>query len=1137
MTLAIGRRLPAVKSLSSILPTGTEGGKEFARILGLLLFHEAKRVGTDFSLFDDASGDFEGLDGYIREKKSKEITGFQYKFFPSPLKDSHRSEIVKSLRNAMQRSDKLTLKKWIIITPDDLKNSATRRNGGDVSWFEDLRTAHPEVVIEHYGHSKIISLFLQTHYLCLYYYPSLISSGERSQKSIKALRTQYDENMRKKFGRIEFVGMSVYKDETSRRIPLEDIYIPLSLVPERSGEESEDTPRIDPYSLLKPGAKNVILGDPGSGKSTLIGFLALAGISKALQMRCETSEDPRLTIVVTLRRYADELKNRKNLPILDYIMEVAQADFNMQGLSESFFSFYIESGQAVLLFDGLDELPSKEFKSIIRQRIDSFASSFPTNTVIVTSRLIGYEAETRFDDTYGHFRVAKLKVPEIEKFIYDWYSARIDDTIEKSRNSADLIKIIKHPDSDSIRELARNPLLLTIVALVHRIDAVLPDQRVVLYQKCTETLLNTWYSAKRQDEETAKGRIERRNRLRIEAIAYWMHRRSLKGKARSVAPRAELIQFLAQYISDNETIRDLDDLAEDQAETFVDFIRNAAGLLIEAGDGLYSFIHLTFQEYLCATHLASFGEKDGAPSIWRELKGDLQNPRWREVVRLLVASLRSTQAQKYFVEKLLEDGPTKQSHDNCLLLLGLLRDAIEPAENSAEDIIENCLSTLILLNKRNDASAVLYSVLHWLIRDVKNGEIISTAWMKLYESAEPINRIPLLLANTALVFPTPLSSFKDQFELPDSAEKYLCDFLIDGQTSLKTEEISKRLDTVATYWAFHSPGTNAEAALLLGCSLALNPKGVAKRLLQKELALVINYGSGPHGDNGINMVGIASHSTTDISEEILQSFINSVNPERQIIQRPSELLECVDKFVAIHPELKLSSSRRGLEGAAIFKKAAKLAGVPDKALRNLHDRDNSSSVGVIHEECFLKHHEAPKTYWSLLRSSEVFNVNFLRTFENCSQIKIDGMWAEALHIGLSESIPNSISKFFSESEREKVQSNLLRGHLDEDTVCFSAWMILFDIWRWEALDYENTRNSKIDHFIEQITKTSAFEIPEIKLAIFIHRIATKSDKESEIELLKLWTNNNQIGDMLSEAGWTAPKPTRKTGKSKKSRTP
>ncbi|WP_207809233.1 MULTISPECIES: NACHT domain-containing protein [unclassified Pseudomonas] len=1118
MDTEIGKRLPAVKSLSSILPSGTEGGKEFARIIGLLLFQEAKKNGSDFSLFDDASGDFEGLDGYSRAKKSRDAVGYQYKFFPSPLSDAHRAEIKKSLKHALECTEKLKLKKWVIVTPDDFKNSGRRSGGGDVSWFEDLRSENSEIEIEHFGHSKLLSLFLQAHFLCLYYYPSLVHSGNQYQKTIQAWRVQYDDNMRKKYGRIEFVGMSVYKDEASRRIPLEDIYIPLSVVPERSVEEVEDTPRINPYMFLRPGAKNIILGDPGSGKSTLMSFLALAGINKALQARCDTNEDNRLTIVVTLRRYADELKHRRNLPILDYILEVAQADFNMSGLQDSFFNYYIESGQAVLLFDGLDELPSKEFKSLIRQRIDSFAESFPVITIIVTSRLVGYEAESRFDDSYGHYRVAKLKVSEIERFINDWYAARIDDAVEKDRNAADLVKIIKHPDSDSIRELARNPLLLTIVALVHRIDAVLPDQRVVLYQKCTETLLNTWYKAKRQDEESAKGRIERRNRIRVEAIAYWMHRRSLKGKGRSVAPRGELIEFLTKHISEHENLRPQDELAEDQAEVFVDFIKNSAGLLIEAGDGLYSFIHLTFQEYLCATHLAAFGETGGTASIWTELRGDLRNPRWREVVRLLVASLRSTQAQAYFVERLLEDGESKLTRDNSLLLLGLLRDAIEPAENHVDNIIANCFETLLKLKDSSDVNAIIQSFLHWLLKEDTNEKLCERVWHKVYNSVSVADRTKMLLINAALVFPTEWELILSCPPVNKTVESDVAKFLNGEESSHKTHAIAERLHALSVFLAFNSPSTNAEAAILMTSSVALDEGSSASRMFFKELALV-GCGGGPLRDNGMNMVSIASSLVRDMPLEIERSLMSCLKSDRPKIRNNSRLAHCIDKFIEAVPGQGKTSSRVNSYQSGQIREIARSLGIPEKLLKIRSQVEATKGINLIHSEYAVKREDDPGMFWAILRDSDIFERSFYRYFEGCSGIKIGGLWDQALHSGLARKLPQSVARFYSSKARIEMQSRALFSDADEEALYFAAWMVLFDIWVWTCGGYEKKGVSSIEKFIARLRVSPAFDYPPVKLSILIHSLVVGQSENSQEELLEYWRTSMEVGNMLSQAGW------------------
>ena len=78
------------------------------------------------------------------------------------------------------------------------------------------------------------------------------------------------------------------------------------------------------------------------------------------------------------------------------------------------------------------------------------------------------------------------------------------DGILRTRNVKDLAGILNDPKHGAIRELAQNPLLLTIIALVHRIEADLPDERVLLYRKCAETLLSTWHNYKFADVQDKK---------------------------------------------------------------------------------------------------------------------------------------------------------------------------------------------------------------------------------------------------------------------------------------------------------------------------------------------------------------------------------------------------------------------------------------------------------------------------------------------------------------------------------------------------------------------------------------------------------------------------------------------------------
>lgn len=756
------QRLPEVRSLSQILPSGTEGGKEFARIVDLLLFYSALKRGQVINLFSDRSGDFGGLDSYdspvVLDK-----TGYQYKYFPSPLSTSHRKEIREALRIAAANSKKTKIKKWILVTPDDLTESATRKDGGDVSWFEDLKAAEkPGFEIEHWGHRKIQALFIDAPSLCLFYYPELVTDGASKARDISTIKASYLRALSGAYRNIEFVGMSVYKPEATRGIAMEDIYIPISATLE---EESGSDARHDPLTFLGRGRRQVLLGDPGSGKSTLLKFLSLAGHSAILQKKYKAKPDDRLPILIVLRKYAEALRDDPNLSILAYISRSCAADFSLNDVSDGFFEYFLETGSSVLLFDGIDELATLDLKKTVRDRISSFVDRYPSNTTIITSRIVGYSRAFGFDDRgFVHFRVAPLLLDQMDQFVSDWYSVRIEDSASRNANVSDLKRIFRNAEQSAIRMLAENPLLLTIITLVHRIDAVLPDERVVLYQKCTETLLNTWHSWKfREAEERAgRGRIERKNRQRVEALAYEMQcsdRNSpTNGSSRAVLDEDAVLQILTRHITSSEPISPEDD-ASDLAIDFLNFIKQRAGLLIEVGDKQYSFIHLTFQEYLTASRLAVSMELGGVETLWqKEVQSRISDPRWHEVLRLLVASLHSDASQNYLTEKILAENKGNPKFGSASLLAGLLTDGIRRAEELDAAIIEAVLLATCTLHSDDDRRRALDLVggLHG-----KYPSAFNVAYRSLWSKSVDHRHILLLIALSMGVAPDEISTLAD----------------------------------------------------------------------------------------------------------------------------------------------------------------------------------------------------------------------------------------------------------------------------------------------------------------------------------------------------------------------------------------
>ncbi|HEV2762119.1 MAG TPA: hypothetical protein VGV38_03915, partial [Pyrinomonadaceae bacterium] len=384
-------------------------------------------------------------------------------------------------------------------------------------------------------------------------------------------------------------------------------------------------------------------------------------------------------------------------------------------------------------------------------------TTYPGNTTVVTSRIVGYENPHRFDETeFGHFRLTRLRLDEIRQFVADWYKVREHNERLRERNVKDLTGIFENPELRAIRELAENPLLLTIIALVHRIDGVLPDERVVLYRKCTETLLVSWWKGKLLDETRSGSRAERRNKQRVEAIAHWMHKRSVTGEQaeRAVVPYRELHKFLKEYIAGNEP-PDLNDEPEDVAEAFLEFIKKYAGLLVELGDGRYSFVHLTFQEYLTASFIRRESLIGGADKIWETIEAVCHDSRWHEVIRLLVAELESDTSQEFLVEKLLQHTSGGGRAAKARLLGGLLIDGVAGAESFTQEILEELFESALAAENVEELRPLNSLLGSWRAKESAHEQAVYDTLAALWpKTAGDERRLGLVLAAVAAGLPT-----------------------------------------------------------------------------------------------------------------------------------------------------------------------------------------------------------------------------------------------------------------------------------------------------------------------------------------------------------------------------------------------
>jgi HEAT repeat protein len=275
--------------------------------------------------------------------------------------------------------------------------------------------------------------------------------------------------------------------------------------------------------------------------------------------------------------------------------------------------------------------------------VAAFLNDYRGNRFIITSRPRGYEGEARqrLSSFCVECSIRDFDEEDISKFTHSWYEAvtrdRLGDNpdsiaVAKSK-SDDLLEAIQ--DDERVAKLAANPLLLSVLAMVHQRGVGLPHRRAELYDECTDLLLGYWDQTKGGDaarELATYGQLSRsEKRALLEPIALWFHqRREEKTEADEKELQAEIAQQFQQTFGDSGQV------ALRRAQLFLQIIEERAGLLVERARGIYAFAHLTFQEYLTARAVAD--REDYISFTLRHL----HDPWWLEVILLEVGHLSGT---------------------------------------------------------------------------------------------------------------------------------------------------------------------------------------------------------------------------------------------------------------------------------------------------------------------------------------------------------------------------------------------------------------------------------------------------------------------------------------------------------------
>lgn len=470
------------------------------------------------------------------------------------------------------------------------------------------------------------------------------------EQQLDKARDAYFAYLARECGEIQLEGMPADEQAGSRRLNLENIFVPLHL---ESAEEPIQEPGIQaavemlkpdvPYAdfstldrrpsvgqVLSKFSRLAILGLPGGGKSTLLKRLAVAYAFPARRSLIddELPDKPWLPLFIRCRQLEQLVKS----PITTILREIpkrAEMDNDTAAAFAAFVNRALRSGDVLLLIDGLDEISEESARVAFIHQLRTFLATYPQVNTVVTSREAGFRIVGGALSTLcQHFKLAEFDDDNIKRLTRAWHKEIVGDKPDVRADAESLAETIC--TTDRVRRLAQNPLLLTTLLLVKRWVGQLPTRRSILYAKALEVLLMTW------NVEGYEPLDPEEINPQLEFIAYTMMQ---EGIQRISAKRLRETLLLAR-----QQMPEVLGYARVNVNEFIERVELRSSILMLSGheveDGtlypMYEFRHLTFQEYLTARAIVEghYPNRKDSDTLLDILKPHLNEEEWSEVIPL-----------------------------------------------------------------------------------------------------------------------------------------------------------------------------------------------------------------------------------------------------------------------------------------------------------------------------------------------------------------------------------------------------------------------------------------------------------------------------------------------------------------------
>ncbi|WP_327368165.1 NACHT domain-containing protein [Streptomyces sp. NBC_01217] len=445
-------------------------------------------------------------------------------------------------------------------------------------------------------------------------------------------------------------------DELGRRDSewdLDTAYLSLEAQRNPTGPDDPRSPRspqrID--ALLADRPRVLLRGEAGAGKTTLLWWLAAHASARTLgpQLAALNGLVPFVVPLRTLRAQGGTFPAPARLP--------AAARLVIDEAPEGWVGRVLESGRALLLVDGLDEVPQDD-REQAHDWLSRLLDRYPDIRCVATVRPLAVEPDWLEPEGFEELRLLPMRNEDIEAFAAAWHrAARLDDDDHETLTRLERDLTQQFAQNSALRDLARTPLLCAVICALHRRrQGILPETRWSLYDSALAMLLGD--RDKRRRIEAPEGitmNVEEQAQL-LQRIAIWL----VRGNQSELRRPAALHQ-LDRALPGMEQVR-----GQGTAEEILTHLLNRSGVLQERADGVYQFAHRTFQDFLAAKE---FVEGDQL----NELLGRAGTQQWQDVI-LLAAGHCGRREHPVLVNGLLdvEPGPADTVTRNEIVVLAAL---------------------------------------------------------------------------------------------------------------------------------------------------------------------------------------------------------------------------------------------------------------------------------------------------------------------------------------------------------------------------------------------------------------------------------------------------------------------------------